>query len=155
MKVLKITSLVLVSLVVLGAAGGFLLPDREDISRSVIVNAPPSAVFPAAIEVAPESWTKDDLGEGTITGFAADSRVDVEVVLARGFAMKGAIVLEPDTLGTRMTWTDTLEPGNNPIRRYVAQAFKKRITLSLEQTLSEIKLRAEKAYAAPEPALAP
>lgn len=180
MKVLKIVVGALLALFLLITGIGWLLPASDQVTRSTVVAAPPSAVYPLIADFkngwsqwnpfddedpaiqytfsgpalgtgASQSWTSEKMGDGkmVITRAEPDNRVDVDLVLANGFVIKGFLVLEADPAGTKVTWTDELHPGGNPYLRYIAQMVKAPIADSFEKGLAQIKAKAEAAHGQP------
>ena len=135
------------ALLILALVVGFLLPGRWEVERSVVVAAPPAAVYPwlddphgwdrwaplgdvkstfsgpARGAGATRSWDDPDLGDGTFTILAAepDRAVQYRVEVQEGtLVTQGTLSLAPEGAGTRVTWTEVGDFGSNPLMGYTA-----------------------------------
>jgi hypothetical protein len=187
MKKLKIVLAVLAGLFVVITAVGFLLPSKMTVNRSVIVAAPPSAVYPLIANFktgwsqwnpfdddapdmkyefsgpdegvgAAQAWDSKDTGDGKMTITRADPAygVDVDLTLMQeSFRLKGALLCEPAAGGTKVTWTDEMELGGNPYRRYMGRFLESAIGSEFEKGLNTLREKAEAKVATATPAPAP
>jgi carbon monoxide dehydrogenase subunit G len=143
LKVLASASaLLIVALVV-----GLLLPGRWEVERSVLVAAPPEAVFswlddphrwdawapmgdvessfsgPERGSGATRSWDDPEMGDGrfTILATQADREVQYRVEVQGGSLItQGTLRLVPEGTGTRVTWAEVGDFGPNPLLGYTA-----------------------------------
>lgn len=130
---LKNILLGLVGLVVVIIALGFVLPDRQHVERSVVINAPAEKIYayvsdlnrssdwqvwgdmdPAMkVSVAGsgvgqvQTWESKTMGSGsqTITGLTPPSRVDYKVEFGEMGSASAAMRLEPQGEATKVTWS--------------------------------------------------
>lgn len=154
------------ALLVLVLALGFALPGTWGAERSVLVAAPPSAVFP--LLDAPEAWrqwtawpdsglvaegpergvgarlTWDDpeLGDGSfeIVEVAPPRHVRYEVRVQGGsMHTDGTFTLAAEGGGTRVTWREEGDFGWNPLMGYWALFMEKAQGRELEKALARLE----------------
>ena len=173
MQMLKRIVMVVTALLLLAIAGGFLLPTAWQVQRSVVIQAPPAAVFPVLnslkrwrdwtvwferepdVQVeysGPDSgvgatsrWSGRD-GRGALKIMRSDSdrRVEYQLLFDGGeFAMDGVLLLAPEATGTRVTWRAGGEVGANPFARYFALMVSYWIGRDFEASLENLRARLE------------
>lgn len=101
-------------------------------------------------------WDGPEIGRGRLVLTEAQPGVGVRYQMFFGDAVEGsdgAILLSPDTEGTRVTWSDDMDMGYNLPRRLMAPRFQYQMSQDLALGLIRLKTRAEAAAA--EPATAP
>ena len=146
LKVLTGAILLLVALLLIG----FLLPGSWEVERSVLVAAPPAAVFPAledprrwddwaplgeipATFSGPERgagatrrWDHAEYGDGvfTIVATVPDQEVRYHVEVQEGsLVTDGTFRLTAEGDGTRVTWTEAGDFGWNPLLGFMARGM--------------------------------
>jgi carbon monoxide dehydrogenase subunit G len=179
-KFLKITAFVVAGLFVAVTAGGFLLPRKMRVSRSITVGAPPEAIYPLIANLkdgwaqwspfgpavyqnlkmeysgpaegvgAVQRWDSPDSGDGYLRITRADPARGVEMELGmmqETYKATGSLLCEPATDGTRVTWTDEFDYGNNPYRRYMSLIIGGALEQSFDQGLTALKKKVEERVA--------
>src|SRR5665213_1086092 len=122
LKALLMAPIVLAALVFLV---GYLLPSQWQVSRS---------------------WISDKMGNGSQTITTADTRTGVHFELKMEntkFGLNGNIGFEPTGSGTKVTWTDSGDTGNNIFFRYMASMMDKMMGNTFERSLAKLKEKAE------------
>jgi len=120
---------------------GLFLPRRVEVSRSTELNQPPDVVFSylrdlerwtawtpwgdveSRIEGSPvgegatRTWDDPTFGSGslTLTEVAAPRRVSYEALVEGGVRFQGLLELQPSGGGSRLTWTESVSWGLNPL----------------------------------------
>jgi len=181
MKILKIILGVLGAIVVLAVTIGFILPSKHRVERSLVINAPPSAIYPLIANLktgwpqwppfgpseypglkvtyagpdegvgASQSWDSKKTGDGTLTIIKADRMRGIEydmVTMHDSFRLTGALICEPAASGTKVTWRDDMDVGNNLLHRYMGWMVEKPLGKSFEKGLASLKKKAEASAAA-------
>ena len=127
---------------------GFLLPARYEVERSVDIAAPFEAIHPFLAHLRrwkewsvwyerdPEmeltfsgpdqgvdarmEWRSESEGAGSITLTASDPAKGIwfDLRMDGGFEAKCAVRYSPAESGSRVTWTNAGQLGNNPLLRY-------------------------------------
>jgi hypothetical protein len=123
----------ILGLVVLIFALGFVLPDKVHSERSIVINAPPAAVFALVADLNEQgkwspwaeydpgmqstvsgagvgqklSWTSTKMGSGsqTIAALNPPTRVDYALEFGDKGVATATMALEPVAEGTRATWS--------------------------------------------------
>ena len=143
LKVLATASALLIAALVVG----IVLPGRWEVERTVVVSAPPPAVFPwlddphrwdqwapmgdvestfsgpARGSGATRSWDHPEMGDGKFIILATreDREVQYRVEVQEGtLVTHGTLRLTPEGAGTRVTWTEMGDFGWNPLMGYTA-----------------------------------
>jgi hypothetical protein len=178
MKKLKIVLGVVVGLFVVVTAAGFLLPSKVRTERSIVVNAPASAIYPLIANLkdghpqwtpfgkkmdpevnieysgategvgAQQAWAGPSSGDGKLTITKADPERGIEydmVTMQESFRLHGAMLCEPAAEGTKVTWGDTVDLGNNPYTRYFGLVHERVYGDMQHQGLTALKQVAESA----------
>jgi len=160
LKALLMAPIVLAALVFLV---GYLLPSQWQVSRSIVINKPPQAIYPFVADFkqgwsqwsdsgpylgvgASRSWISDKMGNGSQTITTADTRTGVHFELKMEntkFGLNGNIGFEPTGSGTKVTWTDSGDTGNNIFFRYMASMMDKMMGNTFERSLAKLKEKAE------------
>jgi uncharacterized protein YndB with AHSA1/START domain len=161
LKVLAGASALLITALVVG----FLLPGRWEVERSVLVPAPPEAVFswlddprrwddwapmgdvesvfsgPERGSGATRSWDDPEMGDGRFTILAArdDREVQYRVEVQEGALItQGTLRLSPEGAGTRVTWTEVGDFGPNPLMGYTALGMDRMQGNQMENALRQL-----------------
>jgi uncharacterized protein YndB with AHSA1/START domain len=172
MKILKRALLFLAVAVALLVAGGFLLPAKVEVSRSVAIQAAPAAIFPyvANLKRWPQ-WTvwyerepgmiasyegpegavgsvsrwhgKDGEGQLTLTAVEPDRLIEYELVFDGSMRTQGGIALASAAAGTVVTWRFASDAGMNPLARYFGLVLDRMIGADFDAGLARLKLRVE------------
>ena len=151
----------------LGAAlvVGFLLPGTWHAERSAVVEAPPETVFvwledprrwdrwaplgdvattfsgPERGVGATRSWDHAEMGDGTftLTAIVPGREVRYRVTVQEGSLItEGALRLEPEGAGTRVTWTERGDFGLNPLMGYMARGMDRLQGAQMEEALRRL-----------------
>lgn len=124
-------------------------PDKDP-TMKYTREGPPSG--PGAIQ----RWTSDQSGNGSITVTKANPKTGIYYDLdIDGMKSTGAILLQraPSGDGTKVGWSMVGDVGNNVLMRYMGPMFDAWVGKDFDEGLANLKVRAEKAYAArPSPA---
>jgi len=102
---------------------------------------------PAAGTGARWSWKSKSEGSGAMEFTHAEPDRLVEYALSFpefGMASRGALVLEPAAVGTKVTWTNHGDVGPNPIKHYLAAFMDRMVGPDFEAGLANLKALAEK-----------
>lgn len=163
---------------------GWVLPGTWSAERSVLLEVPPSAVFPwvdspggwqrwtpwpdsGVVHEGPEhgagarlAWNDDELGRGSfeIVEAKPDSLVRYRVVVQEGeMHTDGTMRLSRDGAGTRIDWREEGDFGRNPLMGYWARFMERAQGAELEKALGRLGALAAEAAADPAamPAAAP
>lgn len=162
------------ALFVVVTAVGFVLPSQMEVQRSVVINASPEQIHPL-INNFDEGWSQwnpftkpgmdvrytgpssgvgaaqhwvdgDDDGSLTITRSDPQRGIEFDLVMMQeSFRLTGSLLCEPAGEGTKLTWTDRMDLGNNPYSRYMALVLEPAIGSEFEVGLQSIKELAEAA----------
>jgi hypothetical protein len=171
MKVLKIIGVVAVALFVLVTAVAYLLPTSVSVKRSVMVDAPPEAIYPliANLEEGWPEWSPwndpkyqitysgpkegvgasshwQDNGDNQLTIVKADPKTGAEydlVMMNESFRMKSSLLCQPRDGKTEVTWSDDIDYSNALYSRYFALIIDGPLGQQMEQGLSNLKAKAE------------
>jgi hypothetical protein len=110
----------------------------RDASLVVTFDGPPAGTG------ARMSWEGQRLGFGDLTLLAAERGVEYEIAF-RGVDQRtrGAILIEPDPAGARVTWRDGGELGWNPMMRLFAPVLEAKLGQDFEAGLGRLALRVE------------
>lgn len=160
-----------IAVVILGISR--LLPSQWQVRRSIVIGAPPGALLPLVANLktgwpqwdafesgqpdvhyrysgpeegpgAARSWTSSTIGNGSQEIVRADVRaVEYELRRANGFAIHGILSFDPAVGGTRVTWTDSGEAGDNPANRYLATFMDRMMGATFEKSLATLKQKVE------------
>lgn len=100
-----------------------------------------------------QSWESPEMGDGHMMIVKADPARGAEYdisLMHDSFRINGALICEPAAGGTKVTWSDEVEYGGNPYRRYMGLLVKGPLGDSLEKGLTTLKRKVEaRAVAAP------
>ncbi len=91
-------------------------------------------------------WNGAELGQGELTISSADPASGIEYDLAfdeGSYLSKGAVRFEKTADGTRVTWTNGGELGNNPLNRWFGLAMDSAMGGDFEKCLEGLKKRVE------------
>ncbi len=151
---------------------GILLPGTVEVTRSIDIEAPPERIFPLiAAPSAWDSWTPwgeiesqlegppagagarrawDDpqLGSGSLTIAATTppSAVDYLVEVEDGaIRFEGSFSVEARGSTSRVTWTERVDLGWNPLLGWTALGMEESQGLQLEESLARLREQAESA----------
>lgn len=160
------------ALFVVVTAVGFVLPSQMEVVRSVVIDAPPEQIYPLINDFergwsqwnpftkpemdirytgpnagvgAQQHWV-DGNDDGSMTITRSDPQRGVEfdlVMMQESFRLTGSLLCEPAGEGTKLTWTDRMDMGNNPYRRYMALVLEPAIGSEFEVGLQSLKELAE------------
>jgi len=170
---MKKVAIVIGSIIVILLVVGLALPSKQHVERSVVINAPPEAVFDLVNNLetfltyspftdptmkiewgskrvglgASYSWKGEKSGEGTMT--IVESRrpeyVSNNLDFKKGGLAKGYFRLEKTDVGTRVTWGFDGDSGMDIPRRYLGFFMMDKFLGKLfEQGLASMKEIAEK-----------
>lgn len=172
-KVLKIAALSAAGLFVVVTAVGFLLPQKLRAERSVVVNAPPEAVYPFIANFkdgwsqwspfttpdmtfsydgpevgvgAEQRWNAAESGDGWLRIVKADPSRGVEMemgMMQDSYKATASLLCEPTAQGTEVTWTDDIDMGSNPYRRYLGLVLGPMIESEFDKGLAALKVKVE------------
>ena len=173
MKALKTLVLLVVGLGAVAWLGGWLLPGRWEVSRTVLVAAPPAAVHARIADLraweswspfeaqdpqmvfeygeitagvdARRDWTSAVLGDGWMQITAADPARGVWYDMGfRGHRpFKGVLLLEAAPEGTRVTWTAAGDADDRRLFRWTGPLMDRVLGPAFEQGLAALKAVAE------------
>ena len=157
------------ALLILVLVVGLLLPGRWQVERTVLVAAPPEAVFPwlddprrwegwaplGDVEStlsgpergsgAKRAWNDPEMGDGTFTILATvrDREVQYRVDVQEGTLItQGTLRLAPEGSGTRVTWVEVGDFGPNPLMGYTALGMDRMQGNQMENALQRLADRA-------------
>lgn len=163
----------LVVLFILFLGGGFLLPSRVHVERSIVIDAPRSVVYAQAESmprfhawspwraVEPEAswrfegpergvgakllWDGRKVGQGSQEVIQAKAPEQVTTALDFGKDGKATATFrfEPEGSGTKVTWGFDSDMGGNPIARYMGRMMESMLGPSFEQGLASLEAIAE------------
>jgi hypothetical protein len=147
--------------------GGFLLPARKTVTNEIVINLTPQQIYPFLIDLRqwqhwsiwstridatmhfefPSEnemrWTSKYAGSGNmkITEALPDSELHTLLTLQNGnFSMPGIIRLQVITDGqTKILWNNTIDSGNNPLRRYMSYSVKNVVHRDIDECLKGLK----------------
>ena len=164
---------IVVVLSLLVAAAGFLLPSKQTVTRSIVIDAPPQKILPHLagakafqrwspwVEMEPDldifwfgpeqgkgsgmKWESARSGEGswTVTDVVDDRRVDIAMTFGAGSEATAWFDLEPAPGGTRVIWGFSTEAGMNPIHRWFGLMLDDWVGKDFEKGLRRLKRRIE------------
>ena len=164
---------VAIGLLALAIGVGLLMGGRWRVERTVVIDAPPSAVFPwldaprrwddwaplgdvqttlSGPEHGPggtRRWNHPELGDGvfTIVATTPDREVRYHVEVQGGSLITdGTIALapaSPDRNGTRVTWEERGDFGHNPLMGYTARGMDRMQGAQMEGSLRRLKEKVE------------
>jgi len=170
LKIVLITPVVLAFLIILI---GFFLPSQWQVSRSIVINKPPQAIYgyvasfkmgwpqwsdfdyedpnikysysgPNMGAGASRSWISDKMGNGSQTITSADPAKGIAFELKMEntkFGLMGNISFEPVGNGTKVTWTDSGNTGNNIFFKYMATMMDRMMGATFDRSLAKLKAR--------------
>ncbi|EPG74597.1 polyketide cyclase/dehydrase and lipid transport [Leptospira fainei serovar Hurstbridge str. BUT 6] len=95
---------------------------------------------------ASRTWISKKMGNGSQKIIKADKRLGVEFELAMqdtNFSIVGKFSFEPESSGTKVTWTDSWDSGYHLGFRYMALLMDKMMGPTFERSLSALKEKAE------------
>lgn len=95
---------------------------------------------------ATRSWVSKKMGDGSQSITGADPAVGVTFQLQmtqNSFSLNGKITFEPTATGTKVTWTDFGDAGNNLMFRYMATLMDKMMGATFEKSLFVLKQKSE------------
>lgn len=110
----------------------FLLPRDVTVTRQIVIDAPPAAIFPHL-----DSLRVGD-GRQEIIVREPDQRVEAALDLPGVRIATAWLALTPEPGGTRVTWGIQADMGPSPLARYRAIRFDRRIGPELEQGLAAL-----------------
>lgn len=160
-----------VALVVFG--GGMLMPSQVNVSRDLVINAPPEKIFPHVAnlkafnkwspwaDLDPDmkvefsgaedgvgqvmSWDSAEMGNGSMK--VVESTANEKLVTALDFGQMGTASarfdLASDAGGTKVTWSMISELGNNPIARWFGPMIKSDISETYDKGLAKLRVVTE------------
>jgi hypothetical protein len=172
----KFLKIILLSPIILGLSIlliGFLLPSQWQVSRSIVINKPPQAIFgyvanfrigwpqwsafdgedptikytysgPSQGTGASRSWISEKMGNGsqTITSANPAKGITFELKMENSkFTIVGNIAFEPIGNGTKVTWTDKGDAGNNIFYKYMGTMMDKMMGDTFDRSLEKLKTR--------------
>jgi uncharacterized protein YndB with AHSA1/START domain len=170
-KGIVIVAIVLVAVLI---GGGWLLSPRFEVTRSVLVDAPPGMIYPliASPRAWPQwsvwnqrdpamridyggaesgagkwAWRSESEGDGEMSFTAAepDRRIAYTLALVDfGATSLGEFTLLPEGNATRITWSIAGDMGGNPLLRWMALAADKVVGRDFDAGLARLKALAEK-----------
>jgi hypothetical protein len=97
-----------------------------------------------------QSWDSKDSGDGYLRIVRADPARGVEMELGmmqESYKATGSLLCEPATDGTRVTWTDEFDYGNNPYRRYMGLIIERPLGQAFDEGLTVLKKKVEERVA--------
>lgn len=144
---------------------GLFLPRRVEVSRSTDLSEPPQVVFPYLSDLerwtawtpwgdvesriegptggegATRTWDDPTFGSGslTLTEVAAPSRVSYEARVEGGVLFEGLLELEPMSGGSRLTWTESVSWGWNPLLGWNGLTLDDAQGRQLEEALARLR----------------
>jgi hypothetical protein len=95
---------------------------------------------------AKQSWESAKMGDGHMELTEADPSRGVVYdlrLMHDSFRLKGSLICSPAEGGTKVTWTDDVEYGASPYRRYMGLMVKKPIGDAFDKGLAALKTKAE------------
>lgn len=95
---------------------------------------------------ASRSWISAKMGNGSQTITTADPATGVHFELKMentNFGLNGTISFEPGGTGTKVTWTDFGNTGNNIFFRYMASMMDRIMGNTFDRSLAKLKEKAE------------
>ena len=173
MQMLKRILIVVTLLLMAAIVAGFLLPAAWQVERSIVIQAPPAAVFPALNSLKRwRDWTvwferepdvqveysgpdsgvgatsrwrgRDGRGALKIMRSDSDRRVEYQLLFDGGeFAMDGVLLLAPEASGTRVTWRARGKVETNPFARYFALLLPHWLGRDFQASLENLRIRLE------------
>lgn len=123
---------------------GFALPKHVVIGRRVIIDAPPELVAPDLAAVA--AWP--DWGTPVISKNDPAKGLEYKLELGGGQVIDGRVHFTRDGTRTAVAWVDRLDVGHSYVGRYIGATMDMRLGPRIEQSLLELKKRAEERAAA-------
>ncbi len=119
---------------------GFVLPKHVVIGRRVIIDAPPELVAPDLAAVA--AWP--DWGTPVIAENDPVKGLKYKLELEGGrYVVDGRVHFTRDGTRTAVAWVDTMDLGHSYVGRYIGATMDLRLGPRIEQSLLELKKRAE------------
>jgi len=144
---------------------GFLVSSEWDAERTLVVNAPPAAVWPWISDLrrwdawaplgevegifpgattgvgAIREWDDAAWGEGVVTVREVEDgrRLVYDVAVDGGLSTRGTLTLRPEAPGTRVTWLEEGDFGWNPLLSFFAAGMDRRQGAQLEKGLRRLK----------------
>ena len=172
-KVLKWLLVAVGVLVLVVVGGGMLMPSQVNVSRDLVINAPPEKIFPHVAnlkafnkwspwaDMDPDmkvefsgsedglgqvmSWDSAEMGQGSMK--VVESTANEKLVTALDFGRMGTASarfdLTPDACGTKVTWSMTSDLGNNPIARWFGPMIKSDVGETYDKGLAKLRVVAE------------
>lgn len=172
-KILKWLLVAVGVLVLIVVGGGMLMPSQVNVSRDLVINAPPEKIFPHVAnlkafnkwspwaDLDPDmkvefsgsedglgqvmSWDSAEMGQGSMK--VVESTANEKLVTALDFGQMGTASarfdLAPDAGGTKVTWSMTSDLGNNPIARWFGPMIKSDVGETYGKGLAKLRVVAE------------
>ncbi len=172
-KVLKWLLVAVGVLVLVVVGGGMLMPSQVNVSRDLVINAPPEKIFPHVAnlkafnkwspwaDMDPDmkvefsgsgdglgqvmSWDSAAMGQGSMK--VVESTANEKLVTALEFGQMGTASarfdLVPDAGGTKVTWSMISDLGNNPIARWFGPMIKSDVGDTYAKGLAKLRVVAE------------
>ncbi len=170
---MKILLKILILLAIVIGLGGFLVPADWEVTRSIVIDAQPAAIHaqldnlrnweawspfdkedPEMVVTydkqvagvnAHRSWKSEEMGDGNMTIVKSDPAKGVEYDIAiDGFSpFKGEFSFEQVDGGTKVTWRDWGNMGNNPLHRWMALLMESMMGSTFETGLADLKRTVE------------
>lgn len=170
MTLLRKIILIVGGLLVMLALIGFMLPSRYAVERSIVIDAPPSDVYPNVVDLrewqqwgvwfkrdpdmeinysGPDraigmrsTWLSESEGNGEmeITQLEHNKKVVYRLYFPDyDMGSTGHVELEDLEQGTRVTWRDEGEVGNNPVDRFFVLMMDELLGPDFEMGLENLK----------------
>ena len=115
--------------------------NRRDPDMRIVYSGPPFGMG------AKWSWESKTEGRGSMefTRVEPNRRVEYRLLFPEfNMTSTGALILEPVGKGTRITWTNVGDTGNNPLKHYLSATMDRMVGPDFEQGLANLKALAEK-----------
>ena len=121
----------------------FLLPAKWHVQRSIVINAPSTAIdlYVSDLKKWPE-WNSDKIGTRVLTITKADPNLGIWYIMSINndkMPATGAITYQTQGQQTKVTWDDEGELGNNPVNRYLGLLITPMHEIDLEKSLASLK----------------
>jgi uncharacterized protein YndB with AHSA1/START domain len=115
--------------------------NRRDPNMRIVYSGPPFGMG------ARWAWDSKTEGRGAMefTRVEPNRRVEYRLQFPEyNMTSTGALVLEPQGKGTRVTWSNIGDTGSNPLKHYLSATMDRMVGPDFEQGLANLKALAEK-----------